>query len=159
MDGDHSLEQSRVATGRVLQGVFTELRDQRVDYRGVLLKANMVLSGYGAPAPAPPDEVAAATLDVLERHVPAAVPGVVFLSGGQPDLEATRNLDAMARLGPHPWPLSFSFSRALHSAALEVWGGRADAVEAAQDTFAHRLRMNAAAVEGGYTPELETAAA
>ncbi len=159
MDGDHSIEASRLATGRALQGVFVELRDQRVDFRGLLLKSNMVLAGYGEPAPAPPDAVADATLDVLLRHVPAAVPGVVFLSGGQPDLEATLNLDAMERRGPHPWRLSFSFSRALHQAALEKWAGLPEEVGSAQEVFAHRLRMNAAALAGSYRPELETAAA
>src|SRR5438046_4270005 len=105
MDGDHSLEQSSKATGRVLQAVYTELHDQRVDLFGTLLKPNMVLSGYDASDRAGVDEVADATLDVLFRHVPAAVPGIVFLSGGQTDEDATAHLNAMNARGPHPWEI------------------------------------------------------
>src|SRR5439155_17253307 len=103
MDGKHSLDESAKATGRVLQAVYTELHDQRVDFRGTLLKPNMVLSGYEASKRAGADEVADATLDVFYRHVPAAVPGIVFLSGGQTDEDATAHLNAMNKRGPHPW--------------------------------------------------------
>ena len=158
MDGGHSLEQSRKASGRALQGLFTELHDQRVDLRGLLLKPNMVLAGYDA-SPASTDAVAEATLDVLYRHVPAAVPGIVFLSGGQPDVDATAHLDAMVRRGPHPWQLSFSFARALQAPAMTAWGGETSRVEAAQRAFAHRLAMAGAARSGTYSPELERQAA
>lgn len=152
MDGDHSLAASKLASGRALQALFTELHDQRVDVGGLLLKPNMVLAGYTGNAHASPDAVAEATLEVLYRHVPASVPGIVFLSGGQPDLEATANLDAMVRRGPHPWQLSFSFARALQDVAMEAWAGRPEQVEAAQRAYAGRLRINAAARRGEYEP-------
>jgi fructose-bisphosphate aldolase class I len=157
MDGSHSLEESRRASGRALQALFTELHDQRVDYRGLLLKPNMVLAGY-ATSPAPAEQVAEATLEVLYRHVPASVPGIVFLSGGQPDLDATRHLDLMNRSGPHPWQLSFSYARALQSAAMEIWRGDPEAVPGAQAAFSHRARMNSAARSGRYDATLERAA-
>jgi len=154
MDGSHTLEESHRASGRALQALFTELHDQRVDYRGLLLKPNMVLAGYAAPT-ASAEEVAEATLDVLYRHVPPAVPGIVFLSGGQPDLDATVHLDLMNRRGPHPWQLSFSYARALQSAAMTTWAGIPAQVAAAQASFSHRARMNAAARQGSYDPTLE----
>ena len=122
MDGDHTIEASAKATGRVLQALYTELHDQRVDLRGTLLKPNMVLSGYEASAAAGVDEVAERTLEVLYRHVPAAVPGIVFLSGGQSDEDATEHLNAMNQRGPHPWQLSFSYGRALQAPALAALG-------------------------------------
>jgi fructose-bisphosphate aldolase class I len=155
MDGEHSIEQSTKATGRVLQAVYTELHDQRVDLRGTLLKPNMVLSGYDAPDRAGIDDVADATLDVLERHVPAAVPGIVFLSGGQSDEDATAHLNAMNARGPHPWQLSFSYGRALQAPALKAWGGEPAKVEAAQNAYRHRAAMNSAARTGAYAPEME----
>ena len=158
MDGDHTIETAAKATGRVVQAVFTELHDQRVDLRGTLLKPNMVLSGYEAPGRSGVDEVAERTLEVLYRHVPPAVPGVVFLSGGQSDEDATLHLDAMNRLGPHPWELSFSFGRALQSPVLEAWRGDAAKVVAAQSAYLHRARLNGLARTGDYTPELERAA-
>ena len=158
-DGTHTLEQSAKATGRVLQALYTELHDQRVDLRGTLLKPNMVLSGYEASSRAGVDEVADATLDVLYRHVPAAVPGIVFLSGGQSDEDATAHLNAMNAKGPHPWQLSFSYGRALQAPALKAWGGKPENVEAAQRAFYHRAKMNSAARTGVYAPELEREAA
>jgi fructose-bisphosphate aldolase class I len=155
MDGDHTIEESAKATGRVLQAVYTELHDQRLDLRGTLLKPNMVLSGYDSVERAGVDEVAEHTLEVLYRHVPAAVPGIVFLSGGQTDEDATIHLDAMNRRGPHPWPLSFSYGRALQTPSLEAWRGRPENVHAAQDAYLHRASMNSAARAGSYTPELE----
>ena len=155
MDGTHSLEESAKATGRVLQAVYVELHDQRVDYRGTLLKPNMVLSGYDAPNRAGVDEVADATLDALYRHVPAAVPGIVFLSGGQTDEDATAHLNAMNKRGPHPWQLSFSYGRALQAPALKAWAGKAENVEAARRAFYHRAKMNSAARTGMYAPEME----
>jgi fructose-bisphosphate aldolase class I len=158
MDGDHSIDQSSKATGRVLQAVYTELHDQRLDLYGTLLKPNMVLSGYDASGRAGFDEVAEATLDVLTRHVPAAVPGIVFLSGGQTDEDATAHLNAMNARGPHPWELSFSYGRALQAPALKAWGGDPANVEDAQKAFYRRAKFNGAARTGSYAPEMETAA-
>jgi fructose-bisphosphate aldolase, class I len=155
MDGTHTLEQSAKATGRVLQAVYVELHDQRVDFRGTLLKPNMVLSGYEATNRAGVDEVADATLDVLYRHVPAAVSGIVFLSGGQTDEDATAHLNAMNKRGPHPWQLSFSYGRALQAPALKAWAGKPENVEAAKRAFYHRAKMNGAARTGMYAPEME----
>jgi fructose-bisphosphate aldolase class I len=155
MDGTHTLEESAKATGRVLQAVYVELHDQRVDYRGTLLKPNMVLSGYQATNRAGVDEVADATLDVLYRHVPAAVAGIVFLSGGQTDEDATAHLNAMNKRGPHPWQLSFSYGRALQAPALKAWAGKPENVEAAQRAYYHRAKLNSAARTGMYAPEME----
>jgi fructose-bisphosphate aldolase, class I len=155
----HALEESRKATGRVLQAVYTELHDQRLDYRGTLLKPNMVLSGYDATDRAGVQEVAEATLECFYKHVPAAVPGIVFLSGGQSDEDATAHLNAMNALGPHPWELSFSYGRALQAPALKAWGGKPENVEAAQRAYYHRAKMNGAARTGMYAPEMEREAA
>jgi fructose-bisphosphate aldolase class I len=154
-DGTHTLEQSAKATGRVLQAVYTELHDQRVDFPGTLLKPNMVLSGYEASQRAGADEVAEATLELFYKHVPAAVPGIVFLSGGQSDEDATAHLNAMNARGPHPWQLSFSYGRALQAPALKAWGGKPESVEAAQRAYYHRAKMNSAARTGVYAPEME----
>ncbi len=159
MDGEHSLEQASKATGRVLQAVYTELHDQRVDLRGTLLKPNMVLSGYEASERASIQEVAEATLECFYRHVPAAVPGIVFLSGGQSDEDATAHLNAMNALGPHPWELSFSYGRALQAPALKAWRGKPENVEAAQRAYYHRAKLNGAARTGMYAPEMEREAA
>jgi fructose-bisphosphate aldolase class I len=157
-DGTHSIAESRKATGRVLQAVYTELHDQRIDFRGTLLKPNMVLSGYEASERASVDEVADVTLECFYKHVPAAVPGIVFLSGGQSDEDATINLNAMNARGPHPWQLSFSYGRALQAPALKAWGGKPENVEAAQRAYYHRAKMNSAARTGMYAPEMEQAA-
>jgi len=154
-DGTHTIEQSRKATGRVLQAVYTELHDQRVDFRGTLLKPNMVLSGYEASDRASVDEVADVTLECFYKHVPAAVPGIVFLSGGQSDEDATTHLNAMNARGKHPWQLSFSYGRALQAPALKAWGGKEENVEAAQRAYYHRAKMNSAARTGMYAPEME----
>jgi fructose-bisphosphate aldolase class I len=155
MDGDHTIEGASKATGRVLQAVYTELHDQRLDLYGTLLKPNMVLSGYDASSRAGVDEVAEATVDVLTRHVPAAVPGIVFLSGGQTDEDATAHLNAMNARGPHPWQLSFSYGRALQAPALKAWGGKEENVQAGQRAYYHRAKMNGAARTGMYAPEME----
>jgi len=155
MDGDHTIDASARATGRAQQALFTELHDQRVDLWGTILKPNMVVTGYDASGRAGVDEVAERTLEVLYRHVPAAVPGIVFLSGGQSDEDATTHLDAMVRRGPHPWQLSFSYGRALQDAAQHAWAGREENVEEAQRAYYHRARMNGAARKGEYTAELE----
>jgi fructose-bisphosphate aldolase class I len=155
MDGDHSIERSFEVTSRTLHAVFTELRDQRVHPEGMLLKPNMVLSGYGASQPASHEDVAAETMRCFYRHVPAAVPGIVFLSGGQSDEDATANLSAMNAIGPHPWQLSFSYGRALQAPALKAWGGKLENVETAQRAYYHRAKMNGAARTGMYAPEME----
>jgi fructose-bisphosphate aldolase class I len=154
-DGTHTIAESRKATGRVLQAVYTELHDQRLDFRGTLLKPNMVLSGYDASDRASVDEVADVTLECFYKHVPAAVPGIVFLSGGQSDEDATAHLNAMNARGPHPWQLSFSYGRALQAPALKAWGGKPENVEAAQQAYYHRAKMNGAARTGMYAPEME----
>jgi fructose-bisphosphate aldolase class I len=155
MDGGHSLDESAKATGRVLQALYTELHDQRVELRGTLLKPNMVLSGYDGSGRAGVQEVAETTLEVFYRHVPAAVPGIVFLSGGQSDEDATAHLNAMNALGPHPWQLSFSYGRALQAPALKAWAGKPENVEAGQHAYYHRAKMNGAARTGMYAPEME----
>jgi fructose-bisphosphate aldolase class I len=155
MDGDHTIERSFEVTSRTLHAVFTELRDQRVQPEGMLLKPNMVLSGYDSPEQASDEEAAHETLRCFRRHVPAAVPGIVFLSGGQSDEQATARLSAMNAIGPHPWQLSFSYGRALQAPALKAWGGKAENVEAAQRAYYHRAKMNSAARTGMYAPEME----
>jgi fructose-bisphosphate aldolase class I len=155
MDGTHTLARASTVTGRVLQALYTELHDQRIDLRGTLLKPNMVLSGYEASERAGVEEVADATLDCFYRHVPAAVPGIVFLSGGQSDEDATAHLNAMSAKGPHPWPLSFSYGRALQAPAQKAWLGKPENVEAAQRAYYHRAKMNSAARTGMYAPEME----
>jgi len=158
MDGDHSIERSFEVTSRTLHAVFTELRDQRVHPEGILLKPNMVLSGYGSSQQASHEQVAGETIRCFKRHVPAAVPGIVFLSGGQSDEDATANLNAINAMGPHPWQLSFSYGRALQAPALKAWGGKTDNVEAAQRAYYHRAKMNSAARTGMYAPEMENEA-
>jgi fructose-bisphosphate aldolase, class I len=155
MDGDHTIERSFEVTSHTLHAVFTELRDQRVHPEGILLKPNMVLSGYECPEQASHEQVAAETIRCFKRHVPAAVPGIVFLSGGQSDEDATANLNAMNALGEHPWQLSFSYGRALQAPALKAWGGKEEHVEAAQRAYYHRAKMNSAARTGMYAPEME----
>jgi fructose-bisphosphate aldolase, class I len=155
MDGDHTIERSFEVTSRTLHAVFTELRDQRVQQEGMLLKPNMVLSGYECPEQASDEEVAHETLRCFRRHVPAAVPGIVFLSGGQSDEQATARLSAMNAIGTHPWQLSFSYGRALQAPALKGWGGKPENVEAGQRAYYHRAKMNSAARTGMYAPEME----
>jgi fructose-bisphosphate aldolase class I len=154
-EGTHSLEESAKATGRVLLAVYQELHDQRVDFAATLLKPNMVLSGYSAESRAGVDEAAAATLEVLYKHVPASVPGIVFLSGGQTDEDATAHLNAMNARGPHPWELSFSYGRALQAPALKAWRGEESNLQAGQEAFGHRAKMNGLARSGEYSPEME----
>ncbi len=155
MDTDHSLDACYGATARTLQALYAELAVQRVDLAGTLLKPNMVIPGKGNADQASPERIAAATLDCFRRHVPAVVPGIVFLSGGQSEVEATVNLDAINRLDGRVWPLSFSYGRALQASALKAWSGSPENVEAAQAAFLHRARCNAAAAGGRYSAELE----
>ena len=154
-DGTHTIEESAKATGRVLQAVYTELHDQRIELRGTLLKPNMVVSGYEASSRAGVDEVADRTLEVLYKHVPASVPGIVFLSGGQTDEDSTAHLNAMNERGPHPWELSFSYGRALQAPALKAWRGDEANVAAGQEAYAHRAKMNGLARSGEYSADRE----
>jgi len=153
-DGKHTIERSYHVTSRVLAALYTELFDQRVDIFGALLKPNMVLSGYEASDRAGQEEVADWTLKCFYKHVPAAVPGIVFLSGGQSDEDATANLNAM-NAKSHPWELSFSYGRALQAPAIKAWAGRPENVEAGQRAYYHRAKMNSVARTGMYTPEME----
>jgi fructose-bisphosphate aldolase class I len=155
MDGDHTIERCQEVTEAALEAVFVELFSQRVVYEGMLLKPNMVISGKDCPQQAGPEEVAEKTVRCFRGAVPAAVPGVVFLSGGQSDEEATANLNAMNALGPQPWELSFSYGRALQAPSLKAWKGEDANVQAGQDALAHRARLNGAARDGSYTSEME----
>jgi fructose-bisphosphate aldolase, class I len=155
MDGDHDIERSYSVTSRTLQAVFTELHDQRVAREGMLLKPNMVLSGYDCPEQAGTRTVAEMTIKCLRNTVPAAVPGIVFLSGGQSDEVATAHLNAMNALSPHPWELSFSYGRALQAPALKAWAGEAANADQAQKAFHFRARLNSAARFGSYSEEME----
>jgi fructose-bisphosphate aldolase, class I len=159
MDGDHSIERCSEVTEQVLTVVFDELFAQRVALEGMILKPNMVISGKKASNRAPPEAVAEATVRVLKRHVPAAVPGVAFLSGGQSPTEATLHLSLMNRLGPLPWQLTFSYGRALQDTALKAWGGQPGNFAAGQKEFARRAKLNGAAATGGYAPDMESRAA
>ena len=155
MDGEHTIERCHEVTLNALHSTYNELARQRVDLRGTLLKANMVVSGKDASDRADANEVAERTLDALMREVPAAVPGIVFLSGGQTDDEATENLQAInvaAESMSTPWELSFSYGRALQSAPLKAWGGDAANTEAAQQEYYRRAMLNSAARQGKYTP-------
>jgi len=159
MDGGHSLERCLEVTEAALHVVFDALWEQRVAMEGLLLKPNMVLAGTSAPRQASVEEVAEATVRCLRRTVPPAVPGIVFLSGGQTDELATLHLNAMNRLpAPPPWPLSFSYGRALQAAPLRTWRGDPARGADAQRAFHHRARCNSAARAGAYTPELERGA-
>ena len=159
MDGDHSLERCFQVTSNTLHQVFAALYDQRVDLEGMLLKPNMVIPGKGHPSyPVSPDTVADATIACFRMVVPAAVPGIVFLSGGQGDEEATANLNAMNAKAPHPWQLSFSYGRALQAPALKAWKGDDANVGAGEAAYLHRAHMNSLARSGSYTPDAEKAA-
>lgn len=159
MDGAHSLQRADEVTQRALEYVFTALRSQRVVLEQILLKPSMVLAGAGFPQQSSVREVAQATVRCLRRAVPAAVPGIVFLSGGQTPQLATAHLNALNTMSPpHPWPLGFSFARALQEPALAVWCGDSRNVAAAQQAFLQRARCNGAAREGRYTLEMEQVA-
>lgn len=156
MDGSHTIERCEEVTGYVLHTVFNALYEQRVLLEGMLLKPNMVVSGKECPKQASVKEVATATLRCLRRHVPAAVPGIVFLSGGQNDIIATVHLNAIAKLDdPHPWKVSFSYGRALQDAALDAWQGKNENLRTGQRAFLHRATCNSAASLGKYTEVME----
>lgn len=159
MDGAHDIARCEAVTGETLATVFDALAEQGVLFEGMLLKPNMVIAGEDSPRRAGVDEVAAATVRCLRRFVPAAVPGIVFLSGGQSAELATEHLNAMHKLGPQPWPLSFSYGRALQAPALDAWRGKDANVDAAKRAFYHRAECNSAAALGAYTSEMEALAA
>lgn len=156
MDGDNSIEVCEEVTDIVLQSVFAELVSQNVLLEGIVLKPNMVVSGIKCPTQAGIQEVAERTVKVLKRRVPAVVPGIAFLSGGQSDELATAHLDAMNKLGNLPWALTFSYGRALQAAALKAWKGTN--VEAGKLAHAHRAKMNSLAALGQWSKALEKAA-
>jgi fructose-bisphosphate aldolase class I len=159
MDGDHDIDRCFEATEWTLKEVYMALFEQRVFLEGSVLKPNMVLSGKLCPDQAGVEEVAEKTVRCLRRGVPAAVPGIVFLSGGQSDIDATAHLGAMNAAYDTPWNLSFSYGRALQAAPLAAWGGNAGHVPAAQSAFRHRARMNGLATLGQWSPDLEGEAA
>jgi fructose-bisphosphate aldolase class I len=155
MDGDHDIDRCYEVTSRVLNKTFRELQAQRVALEGMILKPNMAISGKKCAKQASVAEVAEKTVRLLKACVPAAVPGIAFLSGGQSDEEATAHLNAMHRLGALPWGLTFSYGRALQAAPQKAWAGKAENVAAGQRAFAHRARMNALASTGEWETSLE----
>ena len=161
MDGPvakHGIETCERVTERTLNAVFDALAAARVRLEAMVLKPNMVVPGKNSGEKASPQDVAERTVRVLKRTVPAAVPGIAFLSGGQSDEEATRHLSLMNAMGPLPWKLTFSYGRALQAAALKAWAGRRENLAAAQAAFAHRARMNGLAASGKWSESLEKAA-
>ena len=156
MDGDHSVQSCFEATAKCLKTLFSMLNANDVSLKGTILKPNMVVSGTEAPIQASVSEVAELTLKVLKENVPSDLAGIAFLSGGQSDLLATEHLDAMNKLDKLPWPLSFSYGRALQQPALKAWMGQSDNKEAAQKAFSHRALMNKLASKGEWQNELET---
>jgi len=155
MDGDHDIDRCYEVSLRVLNKTFQELRIQRVALEGMILKPNMAISGKKSAKPASVKEVAEKTIRLLKACVPAAVPGIAFLSGGQSDEDATAHLDAMNRIGGLPWRLTFSYGRALQAAPQKAWAGKADNLAAGQRAFTHRARMNSLASKGEWKADLE----
>jgi fructose-bisphosphate aldolase class I len=158
MDGDHDIDACARVTEWTLKEVFQALSHQRVALEGMVLKPNMVISGAKCPKQASVDEVAARTVEILKRCVPAAVPGIAFLSGGQSDIDATTHLNAMNAKFDLPWPLTFSYGRALQAAPQKAWSGKPEKVPAAQAAFTHRAKMNGLAATGTWKSDLEKAA-
>jgi fructose-bisphosphate aldolase class I len=159
MDGAHTIERCEEVTDQVLAEVFSQLAGHRIYLEGMILKPNMVISGKKCPKPAKPEDVAVATVRCLKRHVPSAVPGIMFLSGGQSPTEATLHLSLMNRLGPLPWKLSFSYGRALQDAALSAWGGKPANLAAGQREFAKWSKLNGLATSGAFQAGMEQQAA
>jgi fructose-bisphosphate aldolase class I len=159
MDGEHTIDRCEEVTDATLELVFDELFRQRIRLEAMVLKPNMVIAGKKCPAQAKPAQVAEATVRCLRRRVPAAVPGVAFLSGGQSEAEATLHLSLMNRSGPLPWQLSFSYGRALQQSALDAWRGESGKVAAGQRAFLQRARLNGLARNGSYESAMEQAAA
>jgi fructose-bisphosphate aldolase class I len=159
MDGDHDIERCYEISQRVLNKTFQELRIQRVALEGMILKPNMAVPGKKSAKQASVEEVAEKTVRLLKNCVPAAVPGIAFLSGGQSDEDATAHLNAMNRIGGLPWHLTFSYGRALQAAPLKAWSGKVENVAAGQRAFTHRARMNSLASKGEWKADLEKKAA
>ena len=159
MDGDHTIERCEVVTEATLRHVFATLHRLGVALEHMLLKPNMVIAGKDCRVQASVQQVAEATVRCLRRAVPAAVPGIVFLSGGQSPALATEHLNAMNAMGQHPWPLSFSYGRALQDEALKTWGGKGANVAAAQKVYLHRVKCVSAACSGKYSKQMEVSAA
>jgi fructose-bisphosphate aldolase class I len=155
MDGAHDLATCYAVTCRTLVATFAALRRARIDLEGMILKPNMVIAGKKSAKQATTAEIAAETVRCFRHTVPAAVPGIVFLSGGQSEAEATANLSAMNALGKHPWELSFSYGRALQQSTLDAWKGKKENVAAAQKAYLHRCALNGSARTGGYKPAME----
>jgi fructose-bisphosphate aldolase, class I len=158
MDGPHPIDRCYEVTEATLESVFNELFSQRVVYERMLLKPNMVISGNECSEQAGPEQVAEATIRCFRSVVPAAVPGIVFLSGGQSDEQATENLSLINQIGDLPWKVTFSYGRALQAAALKAWSGKSENVAAGQRAFTHRARMNSLAALGKWNQQLEKAA-
>ena len=159
MDGDHDIDRCYDVTERVLNATFRELRIQRVALEGMILKPNMAIAGKKSAKKSPVEEVAGKTVRLLKSCVPAAVPGIAFLSGGQSDEEATAHLDAMHRIGGLPWGLTFSYGRALQAAPQKAWLGKSENVAAGQQAFTHRAQMNSLASKGDWKADPEKKAA
>ncbi|GGC64335.1 class I fructose-bisphosphate aldolase [Chelatococcus reniformis] len=159
MDGGHDIGRCAEVTEWTLKEVFQQLFYARVALEGIVLKPNMIVPGKKSPKQASAEEVAQATIAVLKRCVPAAVPGIAYLSGGQSDVEATAHLDAMNRIGGFPWKMTFSYGRALQAAPQKAWSGKPENVPAGQKAFAHRALMNGLASKGEWTRALESQAA
>ena len=157
LDGNHTIERCQDVSEQTLKVTFSALFLHRVHLEGMILKPSMVVSGKDNPRQAGVEEVAERTIRCLKRTVPAAVPGIAFLSGGQSAVSATEHLNAMNKMGPHPWQVSFSYARALQDPALKAWKGEAGNVAAAQKVFYHRAKMNSAARSGSYTKQMEAA--
>ncbi|HLD30882.1 MAG TPA: class I fructose-bisphosphate aldolase [Patescibacteria group bacterium] len=155
LDGDHDLEKSEEITTKVLKIVFEKLREKKVQLDGLILKSSMVISGKDCPVQANPEEIAVATIRCFKNSVPAEVPGIVFLSGGQKAVQATINLNAINKLNPSPWKISFSFGRGLQGPSLEIWAGKSENISKAQKEFTKRMEANRAANKGEYIPEME----
>jgi fructose-bisphosphate aldolase class I len=155
MDGDHTIDQSFNASSRALASLFNSLKAKGVNLKGVLLKPSMVTPGSEATLKASIEDVANMTLKSLKENVPAEVPGITFLSGGQTEIEATQHLDAMNKIGGFSWKLSFSFGRALQAGALKAWSGDSGNAFIAQDILSHRAKMNNLAAQGDWTIDLE----
>ncbi len=158
IDGDHTIDRCYEVTDATLFAVFDQLHRQRVNFEHMILKPNMVISGKDCPEQAGVEEVAEKTLRVLRRNVPASVPGVAFLSGGQSPEQATAHLNAMNVIGDVPWELTFSYARALQDAAIKAWKGEAANKEAAQKEFSHRAKLVSLARQAKYAPDMEEAA-
>ena len=155
MDGDHDITRCEEVTNLTLATTFAQLQAHQVALDGMILKPNMVISGKLCGTQASVQEVAEATVRCLTTHVPAAVPGIAFLSGGQSDVDATAHLNAMNKLGPHPWELSFSYGRALQAASLQAWEGKPEQFAAGQAAFARRAKLNGLARSGSYADSME----